>query len=180
MVRKFETGATRDTNNGKPDYEGFISPLVVERYGEYMHKHRIQSDGTLRDSDNWQKGIPKNEYVKSLWRHHQDHWMLHRGFIPGSYRKDIESGVSSSSIQEGLLCAIIFNTSGLLHELIKKRRGIQSTPVDVERDCFYPEEYPDAYRWDHIKVCPDTVAGDAPCTIARWSRWMWDWAWGKR
>jgi hypothetical protein len=152
MVRKFDTGATRDTDNGKPDYEGFISPLVVERYGEYMHEHRIQSDGTLRDSDNWQKGIPKNEYAKSLWRHHQDHWMLHRGYIPDN----CPPCSNPRRAQEELLCAIIFNASGYLHELIKDRRGCNSIP------------------------CPDTVAGDAPGTIAKWSRWMWDWAWGKR
>ena len=27
--RVFETGATRDTDAGKPDYEGFLSPLVI-------------------------------------------------------------------------------------------------------------------------------------------------------
>ena len=154
MVRKFDTGATRDTDNGKPDYEGFISPLVVERYGEYMHQHRIQSDSTLRDSDNWQKGIPKNEYAKSLWRHHQDHWMFHRGYVP-----DHCSPCSNPrGAQEELLCAIIFNASGYLHELIK------------DRQCY------NRFRSD----CPDTIAGDAPGTIVKWSRWMWDWAWGKR
>ena len=29
-LEHFETGATRDTNLNKPDYEGFLSPLVLK------------------------------------------------------------------------------------------------------------------------------------------------------
>jgi|SRR3989304_7319858 len=107
-VRKFETGATRDTDAGKLDYEGFISPIVLKRYGEYMSKHRVQSDGTLRDSDNWQKGIPKDQYMKSLLRHTEDMWLEHRGF---EGREELEESV----------CAILFNTMGYLHETLKER-----------------------------------------------------------
>ena len=39
-MRTFDTGATRDTNTDKPDYEGFLSPLVIERYGQFMMKHQ--------------------------------------------------------------------------------------------------------------------------------------------
>src|SRR5687768_4320669 len=35
-MREFETGATRNLDNGKLDYEGFLSPLVMERFAEYM------------------------------------------------------------------------------------------------------------------------------------------------
>ena len=52
-MRNFDTGATRDTDKGKNDYEGFYSPLVVEAFGDYMTKHQLQADGKLRDSDNW-------------------------------------------------------------------------------------------------------------------------------
>jgi len=107
-VRKFKTGATRDTNEGKYDYEGFLSPLVLKRFGEYMNKHRKQSDGTLRDSDNWQKGIPQDAYIKSSWRHFHDWWMEHRGF-------------SSREGTEEALCALLFNVMGYLHEHLKKR-----------------------------------------------------------
>lgn len=108
-VRRFETGATRDSDDGKPDYEGFLSPLVLERYGTYMHKHRLQTDGSLRASDNWQKGIPKREYMKSGWRHFVDWWKEHRG-IP-----------SRDGLEEAL-CALIFNASGYLHEHLKEKR----------------------------------------------------------
>jgi hypothetical protein len=105
-MRKFDTGATRDTEAGKLDYEGFLSPLVLERYAQYMDKHRTQPDGGRRDSDNWQKGIPRDAYMKSLWRHFMDVWKLHRGLS------------ASVCIQEAL-CAVLFNAMGYLHECLK-------------------------------------------------------------
>jgi hypothetical protein len=102
-LRTFETGATRDTAEGKLDYEGFLSPLVLQRFAQYMDEHRVQSDGTLRDSDNWQKGIPLDQYMKSGWRHFFDWWAGHRG---GSH--DMEA-----------LCALLFNVMGYMHEALK-------------------------------------------------------------
>lgn len=106
VIKKFDTGATRSSEAGKLDYEGFLSPLVLRRYAEYLNEHRVQADGTLRDSDNWQKGIPKKNYVKSLIRHFMDLWLAHRGgqFLGG--RKFLQDA----------LCAIIFNAMGYLFE----------------------------------------------------------------
>ncbi|MDX1279384.1 dATP/dGTP diphosphohydrolase domain-containing protein [Oceanihabitans sediminis] len=106
--RYFDTGATRDTDEGKLDYEGFISPLVLERFAQYMNKHRYQSDGNIRDSDNWQKGIPQTAYMKSGWRHFMDWWKEHRGIK------------SKEGIEEAL-CAVIFNASGYLFEILKEK-----------------------------------------------------------
>jgi hypothetical protein len=108
-IRTFETGATRDTDANKYDYEGFLSPTVIERFGEYMHKHRKQSDGNLRASDNWQKGIPLPQYMKSLWRHFMDLWMGHRQV------KQVD--------MEDTLCAVLFNAQGYLHELLKQKNN---------------------------------------------------------
>jgi hypothetical protein len=108
--RYFKTGATRDTDENKLDFEGFISPAVLKRYAEYMDKHRKQSDGNLRASDNWQKGIPKEAYMKSGWRHFFDWWSEHRGL--GS-REGIEDA----------LCAVIFNSMGYLHEHLKEKKN---------------------------------------------------------
>ena len=108
-IRVFKTGATRDTDNNKLDYEGFLSPIVLERYAQYMHKHRIQPDGKLRASDNWLKGIPKEEYIKSLFRHFMDLWKEHRGF---KSRDGIEDA----------LCGMMFNTMGYLYEVLKKKK----------------------------------------------------------
>ena len=79
-LRSFETGATRDTAEGKLDYEGFLNPLFILQFAKYMNMHRVQSDGKLRDSDNWQKGIPMSVCAKSLDRHFQDFLLIHRGY----------------------------------------------------------------------------------------------------
>lgn len=110
-AREFETGATRNTDVGKYDYEGFLHPLVLERYAEYMHKHRIQPDGSLRASDNWTKGIPKTAYSKSLVRHMMDVWLLYKGHKDVAVCDDIEES----------LCAVIFNSMGLLYEELMQR-----------------------------------------------------------
>lgn len=106
-IRKFKTGATRDTEEGKPDYSGFLSPLVIEAFGMYMNHHRKQADGTLRSSSNWQAGIPLDVYMSSAWRHFFDWWSEHWGY--GS--------------REGMvfaLCGLLFNLQGYLHEYLKK------------------------------------------------------------
>jgi len=115
QIRVYETGATRDTDEGKLDYEGFLSPLVLERYAEYLHKHRRQSDGQMRDSDNWQKGIPLETYMKSAWRHFIAWWKGHRGIPP------VDKGIPPVDGIEDALCGLIFNIMGYLHELLKKR-----------------------------------------------------------
>ena len=106
-IRQFDTGATRDTDKGKLDYEGYFSPLVLEEYARYMRRNQKQSDGNFRASDNWQKGIPLREYMKSLWRHFMDLWKQHRGI-------KCEFGIKAA------LCGILFNTMGYLHEILKK------------------------------------------------------------
>lgn len=111
-MREFSTGATRDSNDDKLAYEGFISPLVTKRFAQYMHVHRIQADGKLRDPDNWQKGIPKAAYMESLTRHIEDlrlHW---DGFPDEAVDKDFES----------VICACLFNLNGLLFETLKEKR----------------------------------------------------------
>ena len=116
-IRKFATGATRDTATDKLDYEGFLSPRVLEAFAEYMHTHRKQSDGSLRASDNWQKGIPITEYMKSLWRHFFDLWKSHRGLATPDSKKNI-------------LCAIMFNVMGYLHEHLKESANGKETTAN--------------------------------------------------
>ena len=106
-VRTFGSGATRDTDEGKLDWEGFISPVAMHFFAEYMHKHRHQSDGQLRDADNWQKGMPRSQYMKSLIRHTWDLWLIWRS----------EEGSSGLKKATDLLCALIFNAQGLLLEI---------------------------------------------------------------
>lgn len=105
--RTFETGATRDTAAGKIDYEGHLSPLVIEAFGTYMNYNRLMRDGSQRASDNWQLGIPKDQYMKSGLRHVIDWWKHHRGL----------------TIKENIvwaLCGVLFNASGYLHEILRE------------------------------------------------------------
>ncbi len=111
-IRTFTSGATRDTDDSKLDYEGFLSPLVLECFAEYMQDNQTQSDGSKRSSDNWQNGIPKSAYMKSNFRHFMDLWKEHRGI----------------KTKEGLkkaLCGILFNTNGYLFEILKEERAIK-------------------------------------------------------
>lgn len=117
-MRVFESGATRDNDTDKVDYDGFLSPLVVERFGRYMHEKRVQPDGNLRDSDNWQKGIPIDAYRKSIWRHWVSVWSGLRTQVDNELPNS-DNG-SSSTIEE--LMALLFNVQGLAHELIKKEQ----------------------------------------------------------
>lgn len=127
-IRTFESGATRDRDTDKIDYEGFLSSLVLERFGQYMHKNRKQSDGQLRASDNWQKGIPLEAYMKSMWRHFLDVWMCHRG--EHTFTKE-------TGQMEEALCAVIFNASGYLHELLKQPQVFP--PAEAATDIGWSE-----------------------------------------
>lgn len=109
-VRTFETGATRDTEGNKLDFEGFLSPQVLVRFAEYMNKHRIRSDGSRRDSDDWQKGIPRDVYMKSMWRHFMDVWREHRSEL-------------DQELQLEALMALLFNVQGYALELM--REGVE-------------------------------------------------------
>jgi hypothetical protein len=108
-IRQFESGATRSPLNDKLQYSGFISPIVLKRYAEYMHRHRLQSDGELRDADNWQKGIPDDSAFDSMLRHVMDIWFYSRDFGAEATEEKLES-----------LCAIIFNASVLIYNQEKK------------------------------------------------------------
>lgn len=106
-MRQFATGATRDIDTSKYDYEAFLSPMVIEAYAAYMHENRQTNDGTFRDGDNWQKGIPLPVYGSSGMRHvHEWHKVLRD--VP------VEAG------ELGAVGGILFNVMGWMHETMKK------------------------------------------------------------
>ena len=107
LVRTFGTGANRNSDEGKLDFEGFLSPMVLKKYAEYMHKNRYLANGDIRDSDNWQKGIPVPAYMKSMYRHFFDTWSNYRGH-------------ETPETQVQNLCGLLFNTMGMLHEILKE------------------------------------------------------------
>jgi hypothetical protein len=116
MTRVFETGAMRDSDKDKLDFEAFLSPLVVEEYAKYLHKHRSMPDGTMRDGDNWQKGMDRSVYMKSAWRHFFAVWKKHRSAAQEDPTED--------------LCALLFNVMGYLFEVLKAKQ--QNSPLPPE------------------------------------------------
>ncbi len=107
-MRTFETGATRDQNEDKLDYKGFLSTIAIRHFAEYMHSHRKQADGSMRDSDNWKKGIPVEAYEESLTRHVFE-WL-----------EALERGDRQKAFD--IAPAIWFNLQGWMHEEGKKDR----------------------------------------------------------
>ena len=104
-IRTFATGATHDTDINKFDYDGFLCPLVLERYAEYMHANRKMADGSMRGSDNWKAGIPQDVYRKSGWRHFFSFW------------KHCLIGDKADAMRDA--CALLFNIMGWMHEELK-------------------------------------------------------------
>ena len=114
-VRMFETGATRDGTPGKYEYARFMDPRVLREYAGYMHRNRFQKDGSVRDPDNWKKGITRQAYMDSLQRHVIDLWELHD--YGHATRPEDGSEITFSET----LCAIMFNAMGYLYEVLKGR-----------------------------------------------------------
>ena len=114
LIREWETGGKRDTDEMKIDYEGFLHPAVLKRFAQYMNKNRVMRDGSIRESDNWQKGFGTytehmQTCMKSLWRHFHDVWSWQRD-------EDIDVDVDEA------LCGVMFNAMAMLHQLLEERK----------------------------------------------------------
>jgi hypothetical protein len=106
-MRVFESGANRDDDEGKIDFEGIFHPSVIQAYGRYMESKSHLPDGSTRTSDNWQKGFGDDHCkvcIKSAFRHFMDWWAWHRG----DKRINIED----------TLCALMFNLQAYLFKLL--------------------------------------------------------------
>ena len=128
-IRQWKSGGKRDTSMNKLDFEGFLHPLVLKRFAVYMNKNTIMRDGSVRDSDNWQKGFGNLEEhsktcMKSLTRHFMDVWGIHRG------DKDIEVDLDEA------LCGIMFNAMAWLFKLLESRQDFNMDTYikDIKRE----------------------------------------------
>ncbi len=137
-TRGFGTGAVRDSEAGKFDYEGFLSPRVVHAFAAYMDGHRHLPDGSLRGSDNWQNGMPLDVYMKSAFRHFMDWWTLHRG-LPMVRPENGEE-----VLMQDALCGLLFNVQGYLHEALKE--GEQQAEPLREGYVEVPESFVEQVR----------------------------------
>lgn len=101
--RRFNTGAQRDNDVGKPDLIESLSWLALHRHGLYM-----RSKEERYGRGNWKKGIPIEEYEKSVMRHLQKY--LANKYDGGSFEPE-----------EDHLCAALFNLIGMIHEEEKQK-----------------------------------------------------------
>ncbi len=120
---KFETWATRSSDKGKIDFEWFLNPLVLESFWNYMLSHQVQADWQLRSSDNWQKWMPIDNYMKSLLRHAFDVWKLHRWYEV--YKEWKYWG------KEECLNALFFNVQWYLFEIVKNKETKEEQSEDL-------------------------------------------------
>ena len=132
-MREFQGGATRDTSNGKHDLLGFMHPLCDHSYAKYMQSHRLMSDGSLRDANNWWSGFGKDVPLQSLARHLEDLKILHSGWFAYEVKRDgkverdyridrldpLPDGYKELN-EEECCNAIRFNSQAYLLEIIKK------------------------------------------------------------
>ena len=150
VKRTFSTGATRDTDTGKLHYRRFRSAIADKRYAEFMHENRKMKDGSMREPDNWKLGIAREVYADSMERHVADLKLHLEGYPEQAVDKDFEK----------VLCAILFNVHGLLHEAVKARikaGTIESSPpsaVETPTDARAEFKHHDSNcRWWTWKPC---------------------------
>lgn len=152
-MRTFDSGATRDTSDGKLDFHEYLSPAVLRRYAQYMLTKQGQPDGKKRPGNNWKKGIPTDVYMASLTRHFMDVWLFHEGrFVPDSVE---EEGMTL----EIALSALLFNVMGYLDNLLVEKQEELDRPAPGCRIDFrdgpqwvMPQEFVTAEGYESVGV----------------------------
>ena len=87
--QNFETGAKRDTQEGKPRFD-LISPFMMTRLASLMER------GAVKYGEwNWEKGMPFSRFFGSAFRHLMQYWKGDR--------------------DEDHLAAVIFNLMAIIH-----------------------------------------------------------------
>lgn len=97
-MRKFKSGAVRDSEIGKENLIEGISWLALKRFAKYMDKNALKYG-----RGNWKKGIPIDVYITSMARHFQ------------KFLSEWEYGVCVEESDH--LSGIFFNLQGIMHEL---------------------------------------------------------------
>lgn len=97
-ITTFESGAVRDSQEGKEQYIETISWTAFRRYAQYMTGKREKYG-----QGNFKKGIPIESYENSLLRHVVKY--LTNKHEAGDLEPD-----------EDHLAAIVFNVFGIMHE----------------------------------------------------------------
>jgi len=88
--QRFDTGAVRDTQEGKPRYD-LISPLALHRIAMLMMR------GAVKYGDrNWEKGMPQDRLLASAMRH-------------------LYAWINKPDDGEDHLAAVCFNVMAIMH-----------------------------------------------------------------
>lgn len=122
-IRKFETGAIRDTNEGKYEYARHLDSRTLRRYIAYMHAHRNLPDGSVRAPDNWKAGMG-DTYVDSGFRHWMDVWEIEQ------YGSATDHRTGKPIDLEEALCGALFNCFGKLFEVLRAKDAAKAAPVE--------------------------------------------------
>lgn len=125
-MREAPTGANRNSDTGKFGMEGFVHPLVQIMWGAYMQHHRHLEDGTLRDPDNWQKGLGRQWLMESGERHFWDWKLEHDG----------------CKSREGLLMGLLglkFNVDAYILDVALSEGYDKLTPDEIYKKLFMLE-----------------------------------------
>jgi hypothetical protein len=88
--QEFDTGAKRDTQEGKPRYS-LISPFALKRLAMLMVR-----GAEKYDEWNWEKGMPYSRFYESAERHLKQWYM-------------------QEEMQEDHLAAVLFNIMAIMH-----------------------------------------------------------------
>ncbi len=104
-TRSQDAVATRDSEDGKLDFDGSFSPLVMARFARYMQEHK---GSTNRSCGDWKAGMSRKRYFRSLWRHHMDVALLLYGHVKDATQDDLEEA----------LLGVMFNAQGMLYEVL--------------------------------------------------------------
>lgn len=108
-ITQFDSGAVRDTQDGKPNFLECFSPVAMWEYGMYM-----KGVSKRYPPDNWKRGIPQESALVSAERH-----LL-------QLKMETEYGVPPDGTDHA--AALMFNVMVYLHE-----RGIASGRFKVVR-----------------------------------------------
>jgi hypothetical protein len=137
LIRKFSSGALRDSGENKLNYYGFRHPLLEQSFAKYMHHHRKMADGTLRDANNWWKGWDKEVSLQSLVRHVEDLQAIEAGYMVIEVRR---SGIEKYYI-----------------EVEKRTDFLNSIPEDIPVKIINAEECANAIRFNSMSYLLETL-----------------------
>ena len=117
MRQKFETGAQRDTRDGKGRFD-LVPPCCVARMAALYEK------GALKyDDHNWEKGMPASRFLDSALRH------------INKYQEGLRV--------EDHLAAAVFNIFGIIFlEEMVRRGSLPEKLLDLPNYYAFPEDSP--------------------------------------